>query len=472
MIKFVGETSLQKMTSEQIQSVYFLGAGGIGMSALVRYYLHKKKKVAGYDRTETALTRQLRGEGADIHYDDSIENIPNYCLNNQTTLVVLTPAVPENHSELCFFRKNGFVIIKRAQILSEIANESKCICIAGTHGKTTTSSMTAHLFKQSTLDCNAFLGGILKNYDSNLLLSENGEFTVVEADEYDRSFHWLKPYMAIITSCDPDHLDIYQTPEAYYESFEKFTSLIRPNGSLIMKKGLKITPQVGNDVKIYTYSTENTESDFYAENIRIENGEIIFNFVTPNEKLADIQLGVPIRINIENSIAAMASAWLNGITEDEIRKAVASFQGVERRFDFKLKTDKIVLIDDYAHHPDELRACISSVKELYPNRKITGIFQPHLYSRTRDFAPEFAESLSLLDEVVLTDIYPARELPIPGVGSEIIFDKITTSEKFILSKNELLSFVAKHSFDVLLIMGAGDIDKFVQPVKEILESKK
>ena len=460
------------MTSEQIQSVYFLGAGGIGMSALVRYYLHNKKKVAGYDRTETALTQQLNAEGAEIHYDDSIENIPEYCRNSQTTLVVVTPAVPKEHSELCFFRENGFKIIKRAQVLGEIANESKCICIAGTHGKTTTSSMTAHLFKQSSLDCNAFLGGILKNYGSNLLLSDTGEFTIVEADEYDRSFHWLKPFTAVITSCDPDHLDIYQTPEAYYESFEKFTSLIRPNGYLIIKKGLKIKPQVGNDVKVYTYSSEDSESDFRAENIRVGNGEIIFDFVTPKEKLTDIQLGGPVRINIENGIAAMAAAWLCGITENEIRKAMAAFQGVERRFDFKIKTDKITLIDDYAHHPDELKASISSVKELYPNRKITGVFQPHLYSRTQDFAPEFAESLSLLDEVILLDIYPARELPIEGVSSEIIFDKITIPEKILLSKNELLTFINKHSFDVLLMMGAGDIDKLVQPVKEIMESKK
>lgn len=458
------------MTLEQIQSVYFLGAGGIGMSALVRYFLHKNKKVAGYDRTETYLTKQLNSEGAEIRYEDSVKDIPSYCLNKETTLVILTPAVPEDHSELMFFRENGFTIVKRAQALGEIANESKSLCIAGTHGKTTTSSMTAHLFKQSSLDCNAFLGGILKNYDTNLLLSHDSEFTIVEADEYDRSFHWLKPYMAVITSVDPDHLDIYKTPEAYYESFQKFTSLIRPGGSLIVKAGLNFTPCVGENVRVYTYSSDNG-GDFHAQNIRIGNGEIVFDLVTPEETIRDIQLGVPVKINVENGVAAMALAWLNGITSEEIRKAMASFQGPKRRFDFYLKTDNIVLIDDYAHHPDELKASITSVRELYPDRKISVIFQPHLYSRTNDFSTEFAESLSLADEVILTEIYPARELPIEGVTSKIIFDHITAPEKYLLTKKELLSFASDHDFDVLLMAGAGDIENCVRPMKELLLDK-
>ncbi|MCL1942079.1 MAG: UDP-N-acetylmuramate--L-alanine ligase [Candidatus Azobacteroides sp.] len=458
------------MTLEQIRSVYFLGAGGIGMSALVRYYLHKKKNVAGYDRTETFLTKQLNAEGADIHYEDSVKNIPEYCLNKDTTLVIVTPAVPEDHSERMFFRENGFTMIKRAQALGEISNESKSLCIAGTHGKTTTSSMTAHLFKQSPLDCNAFLGGILKNYGTNLLLSDKSEYTVVEADEYDRSFHRLKPYMAVITSVDPDHLDIYKTPEAYNESFRKFTSLIRPGGSLIVKKELNFIPRVQDDVKIYTYSS-GSEGDFHTENIRIGNGEIIFDFVTPQNTIKDISLGVPVRINIENGVAAMALAWLNGISGDEIRKAMASFQGAERRFDFHLKTDKTVLIDDYAHHPDELKASITSVRELYPGRKISVIFQPHLYSRTRDFAGEFAESLSSADEVILTDIYPARELPIEGVTSQIIFDRLNVPEKYLLTKQEIIPFAEKHDFDVLLMAGAGDIENVVQPMKKLLIAK-
>ncbi len=458
------------MNFNQIQVVYFLGAGGIGMSALVRYYLHAKKKVAGYDRTETILTQQLNEEGAEIHYKDSVAEIPDYCLNKDTTLVILTPAVPENHSESLFFKEKGFKIIKRAQALGEITHESKSLCIAGTHGKTTTSSMTAHLFRQSHIDCNAFLGGILKNYDSNLLLSDKSDFTIVEADEYDRSFHWLNPYMAVITSADPDHLDIYGTPEAYYESFEKFTSLIRPNGCLIIKKGLNIHPKLAKDVKIYTYSG-NSEGDFHADNIRIGNGEIVFDFITPTTKITDIQLGVPVKINIENGVAAMALAWLNGVTENEIRKAMASFKGPKRRFDFHIKTDKIVLIDDYAHHPDELKASITSVRELYPNHKISAIFQPHLYSRTRDFAPEFADSLSFLDELILLDIYPARELPIEGITSKIILDKVTSPEKTLLSKDELIPFVKEHDFDVLLIIGAGDVENYVLPIKEILEKR-
>lgn len=459
------------MNLQHIQSVYFVGAGGIGMSALVRYFLSKGMSVAGYDRTKSPLTEQLIGEGAAIHFTDDVHLIPESFKNKANTLVVYTPAVPADHSELSYFRTNGFEALKRSQVLGLITKSSRGICIAGTHGKTTTSSITAHLFRQSSVDCNAFLGGILKNYKSNLLLSDHSDLVVVEADEYDRSFHQLTPYMAVITSADPDHLDIYGTPEAYKESFEVFTSLIRPDGTLIMKYGINITPRLQPGVKIYTYSAEDKNADFHAGNIRIGNGEIWFDFIGPSVLITDIQLGVPVKVNIENSIAAIALAWLNGVKPQEIKDAMRSFEGPERRFDFHLKKDDIVLIDDYAHHPEELKSSILSVKELYPGRKVTGIFQPHLYSRTRDFAAGFAESLSFLDELILLDIYPAREEPIPGVTSGIIFDRVTIRDKKLCTKEQLPELIRDGSFDVVLMLGAGDIDRLIEPVKRILEDK-
>ena len=456
------------MNIEQITAVYFVGAGGIGMSALIRYFLSKGKRVAGYDRTPTDLTRQLNKEGADIHYEDNISCIPDDCKNAANTLVVYTPAIPAAHTELSYFRENGFEVVKRARVLGEITRSSRGLCIAGTHGKTTTSSMTAHLLKQSQVDCNAFLGGILKGYDSNLMLSSKSDFTVIEADEYDRSFHQLTPYRAVITSADPDHLDIYGSPEAYRESFEYFTSLIRPEGCLIIKKGIAINPRLQPHVKLYTYSgTE--QADFYAKNIRIGNGDIIFDFVTPARTIKDIVLGVPVKINIENGVAAMALAWLSGVSPEELKAGMASFQGAKRRFDFYLKRPDIVLIDDYAHHPAELKASILSVKELYSDKKITGIFQPHLYSRTKDFADDFAASLSLLDEVILLDIYPAREEPIPGITSRMLLDKVTIPDKQLCTKEGLLEVIAAGKYEVVLMVGAGDIDRLVLPVKEILE---
>ena len=476
------------MNINTITAVYFVGAGGIGMSALIRYFLSKGKQVAGYDKTPSDLTAQLNREGAVIHYEDNVSLIPDTFRDPARTLVVYTPAVPESHTELSYFRQNGFEVMKRARVLGEITNCSRGLCIAGTHGKTTTSSMLAHLLKQSHVDCNAFLGGILKNYDSNLMLSDKSDLTVIEADEFDRSFHWLTPYMAVITAADPDHLDIYGTAEAYRESFEHFTSLIRPDGCLVMKKGIDVTPRLKEGVKLFTYtgaeednghlssvncqlSTE--KADFHAENIRIGNGEIWFDFVGPDIRIADIQLGVPVKVNIENGVAAIALAWMNGVTPEEIRRGMASFGGPKRRFDFHLKKDNIVLIDDYAHHPAELAASIQSVKELYAGRKVTGIFQPHLYTRTRDFAPDFAASLSLLDELILLDIYPAREEPIPGVTSEIIFDAVTIPSRKLIRKSELLDLVAKEAdkFEVVLMVGAGDIDRLIEPVKQILDKK-
>lgn len=457
------------MNIQTLTSVYFVGAGGIGMSALIRYFLSKGKQVAGYDRTPSSLTSELNKEGAEIHYEDNVSLIPASCKDPLSTLVVYTPAVPSTHAELTFFRNNGFEIMKRARVLGEITRSSRGLCFAGTHGKTTTSSMAAHLLKQSSVGCNAFLGGILKNYDSNLLLSDKSDLTVIEADEYDRSFHQLSPYMAVITSADPDHLDIYGTAEAYRESFEYFTSLIRPSGCLIMKKGIAVTPRLQPGVTLYTYAVDGT-ADFYAKNIRIGNGAVVFDFVTPEETISDISLGVPVKVNIENGVAAMAVAWLNGVTGNELRSGMQTFSGAKRRFDFYIKRDDLVLIDDYAHHPEELKASILSVKALYAGKKITGIFQPHLYTRTRDFAAEFAESLSYLDELILLDIYPAREEPIPGITSRVIFDKVTISDKKLCSKEELPEIVASGKFEVVLMVGAGDIDRLVLPVKQILET--
>lgn len=440
------------------------------MSALVRYFLAKGYPVAGYDKTPSELTEKLLAEGAEIVYDESASLIPSYCRDARSTLVVRTPAVPDTHAGLSYFRENGFTIIKRAELLGEITRSSKGLCFAGTHGKTTTSSMAAHIFHQSGIGCNAFLGGILKNYDSNLILDNKSPYSIIEADEYDRSFHHLSPYMAVITATDPDHLDVYGTREAYLESFSHFTSLIRSGGCLVMHKGIAATPRTQEGVQVYEYAGSE-ESDFYARNIRIGNGEIVFDFVTPREVIPDISLGVPVQINIENGVAAMAIAWLNGIPAEAIRQAMASFKGAKRRFDYWLKTDKCVLIDDYAHHPDEIRASIQSVRALYPDKKISAIFQPHLYSRTRDFAGDFAKALSLLDELILTEIYPAREQPIPGVTSQIILDQVTCKEKELCEKKMLLEKIKERNFEVLITLGAGDIDRLLPDIKAILETK-
>ena len=449
--------------------IYFIGIGGIGMSNLARYFMLQGKSVAGYDRMETPLTKALVAEGAKVHYEDYVRLVPAEFLDKEKTLVVYTPAVPASHSELQFFRQSGFTIMKRAQLLGEVTKTSDAVCVAGTHGKTTVSSMTAHLLRQSGVDCNAFLGGILKNYGTNLLLSDKSRITVAEADEYDRSFHWLQPWIAVITSADPDHLDIYGTPEAYRESFEHFTSLIRKNGYLILKKDAPLTPRTDATVTVFTYSE--SEGDFHAENIRIGNGEITFDFVSPNSRITGIQLGVPVKVNIENAVAAIAAAVLSGVNPDEVRAAMKTFGGAKRRFDFQLKTPNLVFIDDYAHHPQELTASIRSIRQLYPDRKVTGVFQPHLYTRTRDFADDFAQSLSLLDDVILLDIYPAREEPIPGITSGVIFDRITSKEKVLLKKAELLDFLENKELDVLVTLGAGDIEHLLPAIKQLLEKK-
>ena len=447
---------------------YFLGIGGIGMSALARYFHTKGFQVAGYDRTETKLTKELQAEGITVSFNENVSEIPFVYTKPENTLVILTPAIPANHPQLKYFQANNYSIQKRAQVLGDITRQSKGICIAGTHGKTTTSTIAAHLLYQSQVSCNAFLGGIANNYNTNLLLSAESNLVVIEADEYDRSFHQLSPYMAVITSADPDHLDIYETADAFRESFEHFTSLIRPGGALVMRKGIDIMPQLQKGVKLYTYSM-NDGGDFTAENIRTVNGEIHFDFVTPNDRLSDVRLGVPVQINVENSVAAMALAWLNGVSFDELRTGISSFSGIYRRFNVVYKSDKIVYMDDYAHHPSELKASIASIRNLYPNRKITGIFQPHLYTRTRDFATAFAEALSQLDELILLDIYPARELPIEGVDSDLILRDVKLKNKTLCSKENLLPLLKEKELDVLVTFGAGDIDKLVPLIKDQLK---
>ena len=458
------------MDVNTLKSVYFIGAGGIGMSALVRYFLSKDKKVGGYDRTPSELTEKLIEEGAQIHYEESVEQIGSDFRDAETTLIVYTPAIPDTHAELQYFRTHGFTIHKRSQVLGMLTRSGKGLCAAGTHGKTTTSSMAAHLLYQSKVGCNAFLGGISKNYGTNLLLSDTSEYVVIEADEFDRSFHWLTPFATVITATDADHLDIYGTEEAYLESFNHYTSLIQPGGALIVRQGIQLEPRLQKGVTVYTYSRE--EGNFHAENVRIGGGEIFFDFVSPLGNIQDIQLGVPVAINIENGIAAMALAQLSGVENEEIKAGMASFRGVDRRFDFKIKTDKVVYLSDYAHHPEEIRQSILSMRALYEDKKLTGVFQPHLYTRTRDFYREFADSLSLLDEVILTDIYPARELPIEGVSSELIFNHLRPGmEKTLCKKEEVLDILKDKEIEVLITLGAGDIENYAPQICEILNGQ-
>ena len=452
----------------KIESVYFVGIGGIGMSAIARYFLSRGVIVAGYDKTPSDLTEQLRKEGALVHYEDSVALIPAPCRDKEGTLVVYTPAIPLDHSELTFFRQQGFEIQKRAQVLGTLTRTLKGLCVAGTHGKTTTSSMAAHLLHQSHVDCNAFMGGITKNYGTNYILSQKSPFVVIEADEFDRSFHWLTPYASVITATDADHLDIYGTEQAYLESFRKYSSLILPGGYLVMHTGLKMQPDVQHGVTVYTYSRE--AGDFHAENVCIGNGRITFDLVSPLGNIPGIELGVPVSVNIENGIAAMALAQIGGATPDEIRRGMASFSGVDRRFDFHVRTDRMAYLSDYAHHPEEIRRSLESLRELYNGRRIKAIFQPHLYTRTRDFYRDFADALSLVDDVCIVDIYPAREQPIPGVTSALIYDNLKPGiKRQMCSKEEILDVVRQGGFDVLVTLGAGDIENYVSQITEILQ---
>lgn len=458
------------MELKDIKAVYFIGAGGIGMSAIARYFMKRGLVVAGYDKTPSNLTHQLEKEGMVIHYEEDVAEIPHACKNPETTLVVYTPAVPSQHKELVFFQGNGFEVEKRAQVLGRLTQAHRGLCFAGTHGKTTTSTMCAHIMHQSHLDCNAFLGGISKNYGTNYILSDTSDFVVIEADEFDRSFHWLRPWMSVITSTDADHLDIYGTEEAYLESFRHYTELIQPGGALVLHTNLAMREHVQEGVKVYSYSRD--KGDFHAENIMIQNGEITFDFVSPVETVRGISLGQPIPINIENSVAAMAIAQLNGCTAEELRYGMRTYSGVDRRFDFKIKNDKHVLLSDYGHHPKEVLQSAKSLKELFPNRKITAIFQPHLYTRTRDFYQDFAHALSNFDEVVLTEIYPAREAPIEGVTSKLIYDNLAAGvEKHLIEKKDVLEFVKQHDADVLVILGAGNLDNDVPQIAQIINQK-
>lgn len=458
------------MDFKDIKAVYFIGAGGIGMSAIARYFLYKGLDVAGYDRTPSNLTRELEKEGMPIHYEENIDAIPQTFRNPRTTLVVFTPAVSADHKELAFFRENGFNIEKRAQILGRLTSIHKGLCFAGTHGKTSTSTMCAHIMHRSSVGCNAFLGGISKNYNTNYIFSDKSDFVVIEADEFDRSFHWLRPWMSVITSTDPDHLDIYGTKEAYLEGFRHYTELIQPGGTLIIHCDLELKPNVGSGVKIYDYGK--TSGDFHAENILIADGMITFDFISPVENVPNIELGQPIPINIENGIAAMAIAQLNGCNAEELRTGMKTYRGVDRRFDFKIKNSRHVFLSDYGHHPREVLQSAKSLKEIYPNRKITVIFQPHLYTRTLDFHKEFAQALSNFDEVILTEIYPAREEPIPGVSSKLIYDNLAPGiDKQIIRKDDVLEFVSQRDFDVLLVLGAGNLDDYVPQITKLIKEK-
>lgn len=452
------------MELKDTKRVYFIGIGGIGMAALARYYMSKGLPVAGYDRTRSALTDELVHEGAVVSYEDSMDAIPEEFRAVNGTLAVYTPAVPAQNIPLSFFRDGGFEFRKRAWVLGQITRASKSLCFSGTHGKTTTSSMAAHILHCGA-GCNAFLGGILKGYNSNLILSSTSPWSVVEADEYDRSFHQLTPYVAIVNATDPDHLDIYGTEEAYLESFAHFTELIQPGGALLMRTGIKLVPRQPEGVRVYTFGRN--DGDFHAQNIRIGNGTIIFDFVHPEGVITDIELGVPVEINIDNAVSALAAVWIAGeLTPELARKAMASYPGVERRFDFHLKEADRAIVDDYAHHPDELRQSIASVRALYPERRLTVAFQPHLYSRTRDFADEFAAALDTADEVVLIDLYPARELPIPGISSKTIFDKVKNPQKILISKEDFVDTMKNRNFEMLLTAGAGDLNLYVPKLVE------
>jgi UDP-N-acetylmuramate--alanine ligase len=459
-----------QMNLEQIENIYFVGIGGIGMSALARYFKSLGKNVAGYDKTETALTKELVKEGMQVHYTDCVLDIPEEYKNKNNTLIINTPAVPLDHQEYTYFKENGFEIKKRAEVLGIISNAKNVLAIAGTHGKTTTSTMVSHLLKSSEIECSAFLGGISLNYHTNLLLSSRSNYVVVEADEFDRSFLHLHPKAAIVTSMDADHLDIYGNYEEYKKAFHEFIGQIKHNGFLVVKKGLDIG-SAASKLKVFTYSL-NPKADFHATNIRINDGCYHFDIETPVGTMHDMKLGFPGLLNVENAIAASAMSILLGMKQPAIRKALESFKGVKRRFEYHIKTDNLVMIDDYGHHPEELRYTIESVKALYKGKKITGIFQPHLFSRTNDLMDEFARSLSLLDELILLDIYPAREMPIPGVTSEKLLSKVTIANKHCCIKSELVNFVASRPMpEVLVMMGAGDIENTIAPIKKVLEEK-
>ncbi len=451
-------------------NIYFVGAGGIGMANLVRYYMRHGVAVAGYDRTPSQLTDELKREGALLTFKADETEIPAGFRNPAETLVVYTPAVPESNPILQYFRDNGFEVVKRAELLGRITRDTDAICVAGSHGKTTTSSMIANILRDTPGGCTAFLGGILRNTDSNLVLDEKSRISVIEADEYDRSFHRLHPWIAVVTSTDPDHLDIYGDEAGYLEGFAVFTSLIRPGGRLLMHTGLKLDPRVAEGVSISTYSPE---GDWHAEDVRFGEGKITFTLAGPDGlRIENLSPGVPVEINVDNAVAAAAAAIMAGAGEQEVRRGLAEFRGARRRFEIWLdgtqKKGSAILIDDYAHSPNEVRASIRSVKKLYPGKRLTVIFQPHLYTRTRDFAPEFADALSEADHVIMPEIYPARELPIPGISSMTILDKVKNAEKTFCERKDLLNLIKNSNFEVLMTLGAADIDRLLPEIRDIL----
>ena len=442
--------------------VYFIGIGGIGMSAIARYYNFKGLKVSGYDKTPSELTHALESEGIQVHYEDNIGYIPK---DVENTLVVYTPAIPKDMGELVYVQEQGYRVIKRSRMLGEIAEGQRCLAVAGTHGKTTTSTILAHIFQDSGEGCSAFLGGISKNYDTNLLVSRN-ETIVAEADEFDRSFLQLFPETAVITSMDADHLDIYSDIRNMHDAFKAFASQV--SGTVITKLGLDITPD-DTKARILRYSYDNRQADFHARNIRTDEcGYFTFDLHWPGGVIRECKVGIPGWINVENAVAASAIALTYGLEPEKVRHALGTFQGVKRRFDIHVNTPSCSYIDDYAHHPKEIAAAVSSMRDIFPGRKLTAIFQPHLYTRTRDFADEFAEALSNVDKLIMLDIYPAREEPIPGVTSEIIFDKVTAPEKVIMKKEELMDYLRNEEVDTLITFGAGNIDRFIRPITEML----
>jgi UDP-N-acetylmuramate--alanine ligase len=458
---------------KNIEGIYFVGIGGIGMSALALYFIKGGYTVAGYDRSENSITQNLSAKGCYVSYNDSISSIPpffRHCPDKGKVLIIYTPAIPASNAIITYFRENGFRLIKRAEVLGEISEHTDTLAVAGTHGKTTVSTMTAHLLKQSHVDCSAFLGGISKNYDSNLLLGES-LFTVIEADEFDRSFHWLSPLMAVVTSLDADHLDIYGTHAAMIEAYNIFCSKIRKGGTLIVNSHIRKQIQVPEGVTCYTYGSD-PGADFHSFNIEHQKDYYSFGLRTPEITIEDLHFPFPGIINIENITAASAIALLCGVTGQELRKGVMLFQGVRRRFDIRVNVPGLAYVDDYAHHPEEINACIRSVREFFRGRKITGIFQPHLFSRTRDHAEGFARILDELDEVILLPVYPARELPIEGVSSELIFDKMVCRNKRLLEKKDIPEKLDIKNLDVLLTIGAGDIDTLVGPIEELLKRER
>ncbi len=458
------------MSVTSVSRVYLVGIGGIGMSALARFFASDGKAVAGYDRTPTELTDALQLEGMAIHFEDSIANIPSEFKVPTNTLVIYTPAIPADSPELNWFVDNGFTVLKRSEVLGELSKGKNTIAVAGTHGKTTITTFVSHLLTHSGLGCGAFLGGISKNYGTNLLTPKGSNNLVVEADEYDRSFLKLFPNLAVVTSVDADHLDIYGTYDAIVEAFSLFVGQIKPGGSVVMKQGinLKVT---NSQIKVFTYSLEE-DADFHIANLHVENGVSIFTLVTPFGCVDNVNLHLPGKVNLENAVAAAALALLAGISPEELRLGIGSFLGVKRRFDTRYKGTGVVLVDDYAHHPVELKAAINAMREAYPGKRVTGVFQPHLFSRTRDFADDFAASLSLLDDLYLLDIYPARELPIIGVTSQMLLDRVTISSKKLIGKEELIEELKrKDNLEVLIMMGAGDIDKLVAPLQAIFEKR-